>query len=470
MSKRLVTALSLTILLTGIAGDAWARGGGGFGGGRGFGGGGGFGGGRGFGGGFGGGRDFGGGGFGGGGRDFGGGGFDRGGDFGRGGFGGDGGFGRGGFERGDADLNRGGYADGFGGRGDDFGFGGNRGGDDFGFGKNQPIQGGIGDRGGFNNSGIGNHNKPLTPWDNGGHGGINGNHGWNNGGDHGWNNGGDHGWNNGKNGAGFDRISGNNVWNGGHNNFNYSPTYISNRGVAVRNNFNGYGNFYGHGWWGAHPGCWYCGGWGYGGFGMGMATAWMVTDWAMLGGMLALDIGSGPGYGGNVTYNNNNVYYNGQPAGTATDYYNSAQKLANSCGDTSPKKKADWKPLGVFSLVQGSQTDSTTMFQLAINEKGDVAGNYYDMLADQNQQVHGKLDLKTQRVAWTVGSNKSVVYDSGMANLLKDDAPVLVHFGKDRTEQFILVRLKRPDGVDPTAPSTPATPAQSSSLPGQKTF
>ncbi|MDZ4835765.1 MAG: hypothetical protein SGJ27_18465 [Candidatus Melainabacteria bacterium] len=269
---------------------------------------------------------------------------------------------------------------------------------------------------------------------------------------------------------GFDRISGNNVWNGGHNTFNYNPTYISNRGVSVRNNFNGYNNFYGHGWWGAHPGGWYYGGWGGYGMGMGMSTAWMVTDWAMLGGMLALNVGGGPGYGGNVTYNNNNVYYNGQPAGTATDYYNSAQKLATSCGDTNPKKKADWKPLGVFSLVQGSQTDSTTMFQLAINEKGDLAGNYYDMLADQNQQVKGKLDKKSQRVAWTVGSNTNVVYDSGMANLLKDDAPVLVHFGKDRTEQFLLVRLKRPDGTDPTTPgTTPDTtvnPSQSS-LPGK---
>ncbi len=456
MSKRLIAALTMAIVCSGIAGDAIARGGG-FGGGH-FGGGGGFGGGRGFGGG-----SFDRGGFGGGGFDrggYGGGGFDRG------GYGG-GGFdrGEGGFERGDGfgggGFDRGGVngGEGYGARGDDFGFGdrGVAGRDDYGFSSNRPINpGGIGDHGGIDNGGIGNHNKPLTPWDNHG-GGFDGNHGWDNG---------DHGWNNGKNGAGFDRISGNNVWNGGHNTFNYNPTYISNRGVAVRNNFNGYGNFYGRGWWGAHPGGWYYGGWGYGGLGfglgMGMSTAWMVTDWAMLGGMLALDVGSGPGYGGNVTYNNNNVYYNGQPAGTATDYYNSAQKLATSCGDTDPKKKADWKPLGVFSLVQGSQTDSTTMFQLAINEKGDLAGNYYDMLADQDQQVHGKLDKKTQRVAWTVGSNKNVVYDSGMANLLKDDAPVLVHFGKDRTEQFILVRLKRPDGIDPTAPSTTVTPSQSS--------
>lgn len=412
MSKQII-ALALTLAVWASTGDAWARGGGFGGGGRGFGG-------------------------------FGGGGFDRG------GFGGDrGGFDRGGFDRGGFD--RGGFDGGdrgFGGdrgldgdrgfagaRDDNFGFDGR--GDNFGFNAaNRPVGNFTNRPDGAGGGGWSNRNRPLTPFDNGNHG------------------------------VGFDRISGNNVWNGGHNNFNYSPTYISNRGVAVRNNFNGWGNFYGHGWYGAHPGCWYNPGWGYG-MGMGMGAAWMVTDWAMLGSMLALDVGGGPGYGGNVTYNNNNVYYNGQPAGTAVDYYNSAQALAASCGDTNPNKKVDWKPLGVFSLVQGQQTDSTTMFQLAINQKGDIAGNYYDMLADQNQQVKGKLDKKNQRVAWTVGSNKRVVYDTGLANLLKDDAPCLVHFGKDRTEQFLLVRLKRPDGIDPTGPATgPATvpaanPAQS---------
>lgn len=426
MFKRFI-ALSLLISLVGTTGDAWARGGGFGGGGGHFGG---FGGGGGF--------DRGG---------FGGGGFDRG------GFGGGGGF-----DRGGGGFDRGGSWDGAG----DRGFaGGDR---DFGFNGTQlPARGfgGEGDRG-IGSGGFANRDRPLEPG-NGSEGGRgdNGVRNWNQGGDKGWDN---HNWNNQHNGYGFDRISGNNVWNGGHNNFNYSPTYISNRGVAVRNNFNGWGNFYGHGWWGAHPGGWYCPGWGYG-MGMGMSTAWMVTDWAMLGSMLALNVGAGAGYGGNVTYNNNNVYYNNTPVGTSTDYYNSAQKLAMSAGDTTPKKN-EWKPLGVFSLVQGDQTDSTTMFQLAINAKGDIAGNYYDMLADQNQQLKGKLDKKSQRCAWTVGSNKNVVYDTGLANLLKDDAPILVHFGKDRTEQFILVRLKRPDGVDPTVPST-SIPVQQSVKPVQ---
>ncbi len=286
-------------------------------------------------------------------------------------------------------------------------------------------------------------------------------------------------------GFGFDHISGNgnNVFRGGHNTYNYSPTYMNNRGLAVRNGFNGYDHFWGHGWWGHYPGCWYAPGWG-------ASTAWMITDWSMMAGMLAMSAMTplfygygGGGGGGSVTYNNNNVYYNDQPVASADEYYNQAQTLATQ-GPTAPnytspmltstsgavppavpsdfntktvakvdKKNTEWKPLGVFSLVQGDQTNSTTMFQLAINAKGEIAGNYYDMLTDQDQQVHGHLDKKTQRVAFTVGKNTAVVYDCGLGNLMQEQAPILVHFDKSRTEQFLLVRLKHSDSQAQTGKS-----------------
>lgn len=396
-------------------------------------------------------RGFGGGGggrFGGGG--FGGGGFDR------------GGFGGGGFDRGATGYDRGGFdRGGF----DNGGF--DRGGDmgrangDFGRSSidNDPNRGvwtspNI-DRGNFTS---GAWNRPAgTGFGQGGAGRFDPN----------------------KGGFGFDHISGNgnNVFKGGHNTYNYSPTYMNNRGVAVRNGFNGYGHFYGNGWYGHYPGCWYAPGWG-------ASTAWMITDWSMMAGMLAMSAATpllygygGGGGGGSVTYNNNNVYYGDQPVASAEDYYNQAQTLANQGpnaanysspvlpggsgaippavpADFNPKtaakldfgaKKSEWKPLGVFSLVQGDQTNSTTMFQLAINAKGDIAGNYYDMLTDQDQQVHGHLDKKTQRVAFTVGKNQTVVYDCGLGNLMTEQAPILVHFDKSRTEQFLLVRLKRSD-------------------------
>ncbi len=438
------TSLSLTLATPGLLLEAQARGFGGGGGGGRFGGGG-----------FGGGGGFDRGGFGGGGFDRGAGGFDRGaGGFDRGGYG-NGGFdrGAGGFDHADqgfnrdsgigSDPNRGIWnrPEGFGGGG--AGIGSGIGADRGNF-TNRP--GGIG-AGGIGGGGAGH----LDPVKNGG--------------------------------FGFDHISGNgNSFRGGHNTYNYSPTYMNNRGLAVRNGFNGYGHFYGNGWYGHYPGCWYAPGWG-------ASTAWMITDWSMMAGMMAMTAaaplmygygGGGGGGGGSVTYNNNNVYYGDQPVASAEDYYNQAQTLAQqgptapnySCpimpsssgavppavpesfGNVTPAtaakldksaKKSEWKPLGVFSLVQGTQTNSTTMFQLAINAKGDIAGNYYDMLTDQDQQVHGHLDKKTQRVAFTVGKNQNVVYDCGLGNLMSEQAPILVHFDKSRTEQFLLVRLKRSD-------------------------
>lgn len=260
--------------------------------------------------------------------------------------------------------------------------------------------------------------------------------------------------------GGFDRISGigNRVFSGNHLH-NYSPTWINNHGNLVRNNFYGYNHFWGRDWWRYHPWGWYYPGWGAWG---GWNAAWLTTDWVTLAAMLGMAATTMPqeyDYGSNVTYNDNEVYYGNQPYATTDQYYQQAQTLAQSTTNTSkPTRSETWKPLGVFSLVQGEQVDSTTLLQFAINPKGDIAGNYLDMLSDQGQQIHGKLDKKTQRIAWTVGGNKNVVYDTGLANLLSAQAPVLVHFGKDRTEQFLLVRLKSPEGEQP--PSTPASSAQ----------
>lgn len=402
MNKRVLSIVAAVLFLSsgnavfarGMGGGGGHFGGGGFGGG-GFGGGGGH---------------F--GGFGGGGHDFGG--FGGGHDFGGGGFGDHGWGGDGGFSGGD----HGGW-----------GGGGFSGGDHGGWGGG----GSGGDHGGWGGGGSGGDHGG---WSGGGdHGGWNGDHGWS--GDHGWN-GGDHNW------GGFGRISGYNNWNAGHNTYNYSPSYYRNSGALVRNNYYGGGAFWGHGWWGYHPGCWFYPGWG-----MGMGMAWMITDWSMMAGMLALDAAVAPsyyGYGTNITYNNNNVYYDGQQYASANDYYNQAQTLAESGNNSTSDKSVEWKPMGVFSLVQGQQTNSNMLFQLAINKNGDLGGNYYDVLTNETQQVQGKLNKKDQRVAWTIGKNKDVVYDCGLGNLMADQAPILVHFGKDRTEQWELVRLKHDQG------------------------
>jgi hypothetical protein len=152
-------------------------------------------------------------------------------------------------------------------------------------------------------------------------------------------------------------------------------------------------------------------------------------------------------YGNNITYQNGGVYYGSQQVATAPEYYEQAWNLAESApaipANEQPKQD-EWKPFGVFSLVQNGQTDSTTLFQIAVNKDGILRGNYVNTLTDETKPINGAIDKKTMRACWTVSGVKKVVYDTGVANLMDAQSPILVHFGKDKTEQFILVRLQQP--------------------------
>jgi len=51
---------------------------------------------------------------------------------------------------------------------------------------------------------------------------------------------------------------------------------------------------------------------------------------------------------------------------------------------------------------------------------------------------------KTQRAAWTVGDRKEPIYEAGIANLTQAETPLMVHFGKDRSQQWTLIRIDPP--------------------------
>ncbi|HEV2971797.1 MAG TPA: protocadherin, partial [Pirellulales bacterium] len=224
-----------------------------------------------------------------------------------------------------------------------------------------------------------------------------------------------------------------------HATTSWSGSVASARGAAVRNGFGDYGAF-GHGWYGDHSGAWAAAGWGAG-------AAWRAATWPAIGAWCGWGSDVAPvvyDYGNNVTYQGDQVYYGTQPVATADQYYQQASDIAQSAPAPDPQS-ADWLPLGVFALVQGDQSDTNTMFQLAVNKSGAIAGNYNSVLTGSTAQVHGAVDKQTQRAAWTVGDNKTTVYDAGISNLSKDEAPVLIHLGKDKTQQWMLVRLKQTD-------------------------
>ena len=233
----------------------------------------------------------------------------------------------------------------------------------------------------------------------------------------------------------------------GHATHPWSNNTMHDRGNTVRNNFWNH-NYYNHNWWHDHPGAWFAAGWGLG-------AAWGWTAWPALGSWYGWGGNVNPiyyDYGSNVVYNDDEVYYGDQPFASADDFYQQAADIAGAAGPTD-SNQGEWTPLGVFGLVQGEQASASALFQLATNKSGTIAGNFSDMLTDNTLTVQGSVDQKTQRAAWTVGTNKDTVYEAGIYNLTKEESPVLVHFGKDRTQQWMLVRMKQPDqaGKPPAA-------------------
>jgi hypothetical protein len=103
----------------------------------------------------------------------------------------------------------------------------------------------------------------------------------------------------------------------------------------------------------------------------------------------------------------------------------------------------------VFAMVGEGEEKSTNLFQLAVNKQGVIAGEYYNALTDQTEPVYGSVDAKTQRAAWTVADRKFPIYEAGIANLTKDETTMLVHFSKEKAQQFTLVRIQPPEGDPP---------------------
>lgn len=219
---------------------------------------------------------------------------------------------------------------------------------------------------------------------------------------------------------------------------------LANRANTVRNNFWHHDYFNGN-WWNRHPGAWWATGWG-------AATAWGLTGWAALDDLYGWnDVQPAYyDYGSNIYYQDDQVYYGDSPVATADQYYQQATQLAATGANASPTE-GEWTPLGVFGLVQGEQASASAVFQLATNKAGAIGGNFCDMLTGNTLTVKGAVDKNNQRAAWTVGDNTTTVYETGIANLTREQAPILVHFGQDRTQQWMLVRLKQSDEAQTTA-------------------
>jgi hypothetical protein len=146
-----------------------------------------------------------------------------------------------------------------------------------------------------------------------------------------------------------------------------------------------------------------------------------------------------------VVYQNSTVYVGGQEIASSTEYAQSAATLATVPAPASEEEaeEAEWMALGTFILTTDEKdVDSPRTVQLAVSRTGIVSGTLYNAETDQAQALQGQVDKETQRVAMRVGESDSLVVETGLYNLTQEEAPLLVHFGTERTENWLLVRLE----------------------------
>ena len=214
----------------------------------------------------------------------------------------------------------------------------------------------------------------------------------------------------------------------------------------IRNNYRGQ-NMLDSGWWANHPHLanaswhnkvWRHRSWNY---------WWRPATWAIAAAWFPWGWSSPVSYdfGDNILYDNDIVYMNGERVATSDEYYQQATRLASTAKED-PPDKTEWLPLGVFALSRGDTGVSNTVLQLAVSKEGMISGTYYNSDTDIARPVKGSVDKKTQRAAWTFadGKDANIVMETGINNLTQDQTELLVHFGKDITQQWLMVRLQEP--------------------------
>jgi hypothetical protein len=165
-------------------------------------------------------------------------------------------------------------------------------------------------------------------------------------------------------------------------------------------------------------------------------------------------------YGMSVNYEGDTVYVDNQPV-PAEQYTQPMINLAVNVEQPPPPlppaapaptpdaKPAtapaeEWLPLGVYALAQEEKGEPILIFQISVSRAGLISGGYNSTLTDDQRPIAGQVDKASQRVAWRIGDNTETIFETSLANLTKDVSPIAVHFGKTRTQTWLLVRMPEP--------------------------
>jgi len=231
-------------------------------------------------------------------------------------------------------------------------------------------------------------------------------------------------------------------------NRNQINTNINNRYTNINN------RPFTSGWYGNRPGHlparpyhpWHRPGWGSGHW-WKWATAATVTRWITY--PWRQPVYYGYGSGGNVYYEGDTVYVDGEAECTAEEYYEQADQIASSAPEIPEAEAEDveWMSLGVFAVAKEGVSESNMLLQLAVTKDGMIGGTFYNESTEESMDVEGMIDKDTQRACWSpIGGEKAnVVMETGIYNLTEDECTALVHFGAEQAQTWALVRLDEPE-------------------------
>src|SRR6185369_5982282 len=97
-----------------------------------------------------------------------------------------------------------------------------------------------------------------------------------------------------------------------------------------------------------------------------------------------------------------------------------------------------------FALAQEEKGDPVMFFQISVNRAGQISGAFDSTITADQRPIAGQVDKTSQRVAWRIGENKETIFVTSLANLTQDVSPLAIHFGKERTQTWLLVRMPEP--------------------------
>lgn len=200
-------------------------------------------------------------------------------------------------------------------------------------------------------------------------------------------------------------------------------------------------NWFDSDYWRDHPNSWYQN--------PENVNWWGVASWRTLSSWLpwgwANPIYYTYGLGGNVYYQDDSIYVDGNRVSSGADYAQQAAEILSEMPNVDVGK-TKWLPLGVFALTSDNEAANTSnmYLQLAISKEGVISGTYINTITDVNQQIQGMVDQKTQRAVWKILGN-GLIMETGANNLTENQSGLFVHFPDGKTQTWLMVRLQQPN-------------------------